>query len=132
MEETIWDRYLEDIGVPDISFERKEIEDEKIEIEIGKKYDFKKNNALALSMANVSEYESIEVVMISKKFPDRYIDKDKNIKLIQKQIFRDLTDFEVNRRKNDTWVLVEISKTNDENILLWLQKEQFENVIKEA
>jgi hypothetical protein len=29
-------------------------------------------------------------------------------------------------------VLVEISKTNDENILLWLQKEQFENVIKEA
>ena len=136
MEEVIWEYYFEDIDVPEFSFDfKEEIEKQnkknQLDIKIGKQYDFVKYDDQGVGFHELGDYSVVEIAMISKKFPDKYIDKDKDMKLIQKKVFSKLSKEEVEKRKNSPWVLLEIVKTNDKNILLWVQKENLNLYIKE-
>jgi len=136
MEEVIWEYYFDDIEIPEFSFSfEEEIEKQNkktdLKLEVGKQYDFVEYNEIGKGLADVGDYEVVEIAMISKKFPKKYIDKDKNIKMIEKNFLKNLSIEETERIKNNIWVLLEIVKTNEENILLWVQKENLNLYIKE-
>ncbi|MFW6026904.1 MAG: hypothetical protein ACOCRX_11230 [Candidatus Woesearchaeota archaeon] len=136
MDEVIWEYYLEDTEIPSFSFSfeeeiAKQNQKKKLDLKVGKQYKFTENNGTGIEMANVGDYEFIVIAMISNKFPDKYIDKDKNIKLVQKVLFNELSEYEIKKRKKDNWILLEIIKTNSENVLLWMQKENAKLCIEE-
>jgi len=136
MDEVIWEYYMEDVEIPEFSFSFEEEVEKRnkaaeLNLEVGKQYEFVEYSNPDEGLNQAGDYDYIEIAMISKRFPGKYIDKDKNIRLVEKKIFKELPDKEVQRRRNNKWILLEIVKTNEENVLLWMQAENARLYIKE-